>query len=66
MSKVVNFSDLNIGDTFEDDENDYYIKGSHSPVSDYVNAFNITNNSFCRFGEFCPVKKVNLKIFITK
>ena len=50
MSKVINFSDLNIGDTFEDDENNYYIKGSYSPVSDYVNAFNITNNTFCKFG----------------
>ena len=66
MSKVVSFSDLNIGDTFENDENNYYIKGSHSPVSDYVNAFNITKNTFCKFGKFCPVRKVDIKMIITK
>ena len=65
MSKVVKFSDLNIGDTFESDSG-YYIKGSHSPVSDYVNAFNITKNTFCKFGKFCPVRKVDIKMIITK
>ena len=65
MSKVVIFSDLNIGDTFESDSG-YYIKGSHSPVSDSVNAFNITKNTFHKFGEFCPVRKVNIKMIITK
>lgn len=65
MSKVVKFSDLNIGDTFESDGG-YYIKGSHSPVSDYVNAFNITKNTFCKFGKFCPVRQVDIKMIITK
>ena len=66
MSKLISFSDLNIGDTFEGDENNYYIKGSYSPVSDHINAFNITKNTFCDFGQFYPVRKVNIKMIITK
>lgn len=66
MSNIINFSDLNIGETFEDDENNYYIKGSHSPVSDYVNAFNITENTFEIIEPFYQVRKANIKMIITK
>ena len=65
MSNVINFSELNAGDTFEDDEGNYYIKGSYSSVSDIVNSFNIMNNTFCKFGQY-PVKKVNIEMLITK